>query len=95
MHVGNCTDGSADYNLAGGGQIVEPPEFTGNETFRLDKDKQNLWTITGTKTVTFLVNGAEVARVQNVSDSDLAILVQCGTTYAGFKLAQAAHQEVP
>ncbi len=92
MHVGNCTDGSADYNLAGGGQIIDPPGFTGNELFHLEKDKQNLWSISGTKTVVFIVAGAEVARVQDVSNTDLAILVQCGTTYQGFKLAETPHQ---
>lgn len=94
MHVGNCTDGSADYNLAGGGQILEPPQFTGSETFRLAKDKQNLWSITGKMIVTFTVNGSEVAAIQNVSNTDLAILVQCGTQFLGLKLQKAPHQEV-
>ncbi len=93
MHVGNCTDGSADYNLAGGGQVLQPPQFSGSETFRLAKDKQNLWSITDSMIVTFTVNGSEVAAIPDVSNTDLAILVQCGTQFLGLKLEEAPHRE--
>jgi hypothetical protein len=95
MHVGNVTDGPADYNLSGGGQVIEPPEFTGEETFRLEKDKQNRWKISGSKNVSFFVGGNEVASIGNVQQTDLAILTLCGAVYTAFRVRLVDHVEAP
>jgi hypothetical protein len=89
MHVGNVTDGAADYNLAGGGQI-EPDE---DVRFTLQPDTQNFWSNIGTRTVIFTVGQAEVARVQGVTDSGIAILCYCDGEYHGVKLREEPPQE--
>lgn len=92
MHVGNCTDGPADYQLAGDGLIIEPPGASNEDVFILERDKQNLWTITGTKRVIFKVGQAEHS-VTGVTNDDIALLIQCGTQLSAVKLQQAPHQE--
>ena len=94
MHVGNCTDGPADYQLAGDGFVIKPPDLTGDETFRLDADKQNLWTISGEKRVIFIVPGRPEIIVNNVTDSDIVVLFKCAGEYSAGKMTFAEHNEV-
>lgn len=95
MHVGNCTDGSADYQLSGDGLIVEPPGITEEVSFRLETETQNyLDAGTNSFTVTFDAGNGKLS-VDGVTNDDLALLTECNGVLTALKVARVPLQPVP